>query len=199
MKVLKSTKWLYVAFCLLLIGTGLCMAIWPTVSMTVMNYIIGALILAFGIIRIVGYFADDYYCIAFQFDLALGIFASVIGIAVLIHPKWIMASLPIAIGLFVLVDGLFSIQSAIDAKKFGIRRWWLILIFSILTVGIGLVMIFNPVRSAKVLAVITGIALIASGVEALIVALQTVKIKKAVKDRSPIEVDYIEIDERKDN
>ncbi|MGN0547936.1 MAG: HdeD family acid-resistance protein [Acutalibacteraceae bacterium] len=199
MKVLKSTKWLYIAFCLLLIGTGLCMAIWPTVSMTVMNYIIGALILAFGIIRIVGYFADDYYCIAFQFDLALGIFASVIGIAVLIHPKWIMASLPIAIGLFVLVDGLFSVQSAIDAKKFGIRRWWLILIFSILTVGIGLVMIFNPVRSAKVLAVITGIALIASGVEALIVALQTVKIKKAVKDRSPIEVDYIEIDERKDN
>lgn len=199
MKVLKSTKWLYVAFCLLLIGAGLCMAIWPTVSMTVMSYIVGALILAFGIIRIVGYFADDYYCIAFQFDLALGIFASVIGIAVLIHPKWIMASLPIAIGLFVLVNGLFSVQSAIDSKKFGIRRWWLILIFSILTVAIGLVMIFNPVRSAEVLAVITGIALIASGVEALIVALQTVKFKKAVKDSRPIEVDYIEIDERKDN
>lgn len=199
MKVLKSTKWLYVAFCLLLIGAGLCMAIWPTVSMTVMSYIIGALILAFGIIRIVGYFADDYYCIAFQFDLALGIFASVIGIAVLIHPKWIMASLPIAIGLFVLVNGLFSVQSAIDSKKFGIRRWWLILIFSILTVAIGLVMIFNPVRSAEVIAVITGIALIASGVEALIVALQTVKFKKAVKDSRPIEVDYIEIDERKDN
>lgn len=199
MKILKSTKWLYIAFCLLIIGAGLCMAIWPTVSMTVMSYIIGALILAFGIIRIVGYFADDYYCIAFQFDLALGIFASVIGIAVLIHPKWIMASLPIAIGLFVLVNGLFSVQSAIDSKKFGIRRWWLILIFSILTVAIGLVMIFNPVRSAEVLAVITGIALIASGVEALIVALQTVKFKKAVKDSRPIEVDYIEIDERKDN
>lgn len=199
MKVLKSTKWLYVAFCLLIIGAGLCMAIWPTVSMQVMSYIIGALILAFGIIRIVGYFADDFYCIAFQFDLALGIFASVIGIAVLIHPKWIMASLPIAIGLFVLVDGLFSVQSAIDAKRFGIRRWWLILIFSILTVAIGLVMIFNPMRSAEILAVITGIALIASGIEAMIVALQTVKIKKAVKAGSPIEVNYIEINERKDN
>ena len=110
-----------------------------------------------------------------------------------------MASLPIAIGLFVLVDGLFSVQSAIDAKRFGIRRWWLILIFSILTVAIGLVMIFNPMRSAEILAVITGIALIASGIEAMIVALQTVKIKKAVKAGSPIEVNYIEINERKDN
>lgn len=199
MKVLKSTKWLYVAFCTLLICTGLCLVIWPSISMTVMNYIIGALILAFGLIRIVGYFADDYYCIAFQFDLALGIFASVIGVAVLIHPKWLIASMPIAIGLFALVNGLFSVQSAIDAKKFGIRRWWLILICSILTVAIGLLMVFNPVRSADVLAIITGVALIASGIEAVIVALQTVKFKKAVKDSSPIEVNYIEINNGKEN
>ena len=44
-------------------------------------------------------------------------------------------------GLHVLrqiADGLFKIQIAVDAKRFGIQAWWLILVLAALAGGVGL-------------------------------------------------------------
>ncbi|MCQ2570452.1 MAG: CamS family sex pheromone protein, partial [Limosilactobacillus sp.] len=48
------------------------------------------------------------------------------------------------IGIAVLADGLFRIQMSMDAKAFGIKKWWLILTASIIAGCIGLALIFSP-------------------------------------------------------
>ena len=108
MKLVKYSKWIYCAVCILFIALGVCLTVYPSISVTVMSYIFGAVALAFGIIKIVGYFADDLYGLVFQFDLALGIFSAVLGVLFLVRPKWLMTALPLAFGVFVLINSLFS-------------------------------------------------------------------------------------------
>lgn len=194
MKLLKGTKWIYAALCSLFVLIGIGLVIFPEISAAAVGYIVGGLVLAFGIIRIIGYFTNDLYKIAFQFDLALGIFASIVGIAFLLHPKWLVSALPISLGLLILVNGLFSVQSAIDAKKFGISRWKLLLFFAVATVIIGVILVFNPYRTALVITRLSGVAIAVSGIEKLIVALSTINTKKSKSFSEPIEVEYKEVD-----
>lgn len=42
------------------------------------------ILIAYGIIKIIGYLSKDLYCLAFQYDLACGIFLLVLGIVVLV-------------------------------------------------------------------------------------------------------------------
>ena len=49
----------------------------------------------------------------------------------IINPIWFyladaIPSLGVFLGILVLVDGLFRIQLAVDAREFGISQWWLL-------------------------------------------------------------------------
>lgn len=195
MKLVKYSKWIYCAVCVLFIAMGVCLTVYPEISVTVMSSIFGTVALAFGIIKIVGYFSDDLYGLVFQFDLALGLFSSVLGVLFLLRPKWLMTALPLAFGVFVLINSLFSIQSAVDAKKFGLRKWWLMLLLSLIAAVAGLVLIFEPEKSGIIWVVITGISFIISGAEKLVVALFAIRTPKKGSKMSPITVEYTEISE----
>ncbi|MFQ9732082.1 MAG: hypothetical protein ACLT8X_11075 [Mediterraneibacter faecis] len=39
--------------------------------------------MAYGIIKMIGYFSKDLYCLAFQYDLACGIFLIILGVVAL--------------------------------------------------------------------------------------------------------------------
>ena len=152
--------------------------------------------MAFGIIKIVGYFADDLYGLVFQFDLALSIFSAVLGVLFIVRPKWLMTALPLAFGVFVLINSLFSVQSAVDAKKFGLRRWWLALLFSLIAAG--LVLIVEPARSGIAWVIITGVSFIISGVEKLVFAIFAVRTPKKGSELAPITVEYTEVNEEEE-
>ena len=52
-------------------------------------------------------------------------------------------------GIAILADGLFKIQIAMDARRFGIGTWWLILCLAVLTGFVGLLVVFRPAESAR--------------------------------------------------
>ena len=60
---------------------------------------------------------------AFQFDFAFGVIAILLGLVVIIHPGNIMALVPVIMGIYFMIDGIMKIQTAVDAKRFGVRSW----------------------------------------------------------------------------
>ena len=56
--------------------SGLCCIISPNVIGRNGKVAAGILLIAYGIIKMIGYFSKDLYCLAFQYDLACGIFLS---------------------------------------------------------------------------------------------------------------------------
>ena len=118
----------------------------------------GAILIAYGIIKIIGYFSKDLYCLAFQYDFACGIFLIVLAIATLcIGTRFKDSSLLAALGILVLLDSLLSIQTALDSKKFGLSSWKYILILSIVTGTFGVLVILKNTLT------FAGFALLAEG------------------------------------
>lgn len=190
MKLIRCAKVGYIVSAAAFIVFGLILAIWPEMSMITISYAAGAIVLVSGIVRIVGYFSKDLYSLAFQFDLALGIFTVIIGAVFLLHPQWLISAIPFLVGIFVLVNGLFTFQTSLDSKRFGMKYWWVMLIFSVLSSLLGILLIIDPFAGAGVLTVIIGVTMMCTGVEKLFLALYTIVIKKKNKHGS----DYIETD-----
>jgi uncharacterized membrane protein HdeD (DUF308 family) len=151
--------------------------IWmPEPSLCVFGCILGIAMIAFGVVKMIGYFSKDLYRLAFQFDLQFGILMIVLGTIVLIRPEKLIDMTLVALGIAIVADALFRLRVAIDAKRFGIGAWWLIAVFAFLTFAVGVIVAFRPWESVQILLGFLGAALIAQGLLNLVVAIFTVKI-----------------------
>lgn len=172
---IKAAKWGYIGTSIAIFAVGLVFLIWPGTSATVLARIVGVLVLLAGIAKVFGYFSNDLYHIAFQFDFALGILDAALGALILIFPEWFAGYLAICIAIFVIVDGVVTVQNAIEAHRFGIGKWWLLLVGGILAVAIGVVALLRPMTTSELVIRLTGIALMLDGIQNIAVALITVK------------------------
>lgn len=192
---MKTAKIGYIVISVLLCALGILLIAVPEFSISAVGVICGAILIVFGIVRLVGYFSKDLYRLAFQYDLAFGIMMIALGVIMLWRPNSLMNFICITLGLSFFADGLFKIQIAIDSKRFGIREWWLILALAIITVIFGILLIAHPSESGRILTVLIGISMLCEGVLNIGTMITAVKI---IKHQQPdvIEIDYYE--ERED-
>ena len=149
------------------------------------KWMFGGLFLVIGLSKLLGYFSNDLYRLAFQFDLSMGIFASVIGALILISPDKMKTAIPVVLGAYVILDGALKFQTAWDAKKFGISKWLILLISSICVclLGIGAVIglneekLFNP-------QLLLSIAFMALGIVNAFFTAYTVRVRAKKKNLS---------------
>ena len=110
----------------------------------------------------------------------------------LVRPGGLMDFICIVLGLSILTDSLLKMQIAVDAKQFGLNKWWLILLLSVIAGIFGLVLVLRPTSSASVLMVLLGITLLSEGLLNMSTAITAVKI---IKHQQP---DVIEVEYRED-
>ena len=176
-------------FCLL----GIALLFTPDASALWIGRLLGIGMIVCGLIKLVGYFSKDLFRLAFQYDLAFGSLLIAVGIIALCHPGEAMSFLCVMFGIPVLADGLFKIQIAVDARRFGIPQWWLVLALAVLTGVIGLLLVLRPTEGAQALVMLMGVSLLLDGALNLSVALCAVKV---VRHQQPdvIETDDFEIE-----
>ena len=184
---MRTAKTGSIAASLLLAVLGVFLMLRPEVSTAVIGNLAGSLLLVFGIVRIIGFFSKDLYRLAFQFDLAFGLLMVVLGIVILTRPEHLLHFLCVATGLYVTADSLMKLQIANDARVFGLRRWWMILAASLLTVTAGILLMVFPSQSTLLLIRLFGGVMLAEGILNLVTVLLAVKI---VRNQVP---DIIEI------
>ncbi len=192
---MRAAKIGYIVISAVLCAIGVMLITDPALSASLLGIICGITFIMFGIVRLVGYFSKDLYRLAFQYDLALGILLITIGTIMATRPGSLMNFICIALGISVLADSLFKIQIAAESKRFGIHKWWLILVCALFTGIFGFVLILRPSASGSVLRVLLGITLLTEGILNFSTAITAVKI---IKHQQPdvIEAGYYE--ERED-
>lgn len=187
----KTAKIGYIVISALLCVLGIFFIVKPAFSIFALGIICGIMLIIFGAVKLIGFFSKDLYRLAFQYDLAYGILLIVLGAMMLLRPESMMNFICIAIGISVLADGLFKVQIAMDSKKFGIRGWWLILIFAVFAGIGGSILILRPSTSSLFLTIFIGICMLTEGILNLITVLTTVKI---IRHQQPdtIEIEYVD-------
>ena len=184
----------YIVMSLVFCAAGIACIANPGLSAAVIGRVLGAAMILFGAIKLVGYCSRDLYRLAFQYDLGFGLLLIALGALVLLRPAGVLDFLFTALGIAVLTDGLYKVQIAVDAKRFGIPTWWLTLALAVAAGLIGLALVFRPWDSARLLTILLGAALLAEGILNLCVAVCTVKI---VNHQQPdvIEVTSYEVED----
>ena len=175
-KLIRAAKAGYIALSAAFCALGLLLIVKPGLSADLIGIAVGVALIAFGVVKLVGYFSKDLYRLAFQFDLAFGGLMVAIGALILIRPGTAMNLLCVVMAIEIIADGLFKGQTALDAKRFGLERWWLIALSALVAVGVGVALALRPGQGAQALVVLLGAALLAEGALNLCVALCAVKI-----------------------
>lgn len=181
MKQLKAVKYAYSAFAGILIAFGLTVMILAGIPEHLFMVMGGILMIGFGAVRLLGYFSKDALQLAFQFDLILGITSAVLG-CYMVWDSDAVGHIVIILGLFFLIDGLSKVQTAIDAKRIGVERWWLILIVALVAVVIGCLAVLMKFREFQAVSRLIGANLALDGVLNLYVTQSTVNTIRRKKE-----------------
>lgn len=188
---MRIAKYGYIMVSILFCLAGIAMILLPVSSVKVIGICFGIGMLLFGIVKLVGYFSKDLFRLAFQYDLQFGILLLLLGLLTLVKPGNVMNFICIAFGVCIIADCLFKVTTALEARHFGIRQWWLTLVLAVFTGIIGMLLAFRPTESMQVLVILLGISILAEGILNLGVAISLVKI---VKHQVP---DVVDVEEYK--
>lgn len=165
-----------------LCALGIVLMALPGLSARLLGICSGSIFLAFGLVKLVGFFSKDLFRLAFQYDLEFGILMALLGVFTLIHPGSTASVICTGLGVLVLADALFKIRITLDARRFGIRTWWVILAIAAAAAVFGAILMFRP---GKGLRLFLGIAFVAEGLMSMSTALAMVKIiRHQIQDES---------------
>ncbi len=176
MEIVKEMRVVHLVMSLLMLVAGAFLLAWPDLGTVINRYLIGAAFFLLGTARVLGYFANDLYRLAFQYDLALGALALILGVLFLISPDNVQSALPYIIGVYVLIDALLKVQTAVDAKEFGMRSWLPLMITALFLTAAAIAILVLQTKFEDT-HVLIPVALMLDGAESFWNTLGTVRIR----------------------
>lgn len=197
MELIKKALVAYITFAFIFVVLGICFIAWPQTSIITICYVIGAVILAWGVIKILNFIKNKQMIksLSFQFNLVVGIFLAVSGLLLIINPDLLIPILPVLIGIIITADGLQKIKAGIDAKVMHHEKWWLIVMAALITIIFGISLILNPFAASNAMVILLGISLLIDGVQNLAVIISTFKLMSTmVTDTDLKNAEFVETD-----
>ena len=173
--LVRAAKIVSLALSGLLLALGIILIFWSDEFSAILRFFFGFLSILLGGAKILGYFTNDLYRIAYQFDFAGGCVVALFGLLLLIMPEAMIPRLGAAVAIYVLVDGLVRVQTAMDAQRFGMPFWYMLLIGAVLLVGGAAVIFFLALPYHRV--VFTGVLMISDAFLSAIVTMYTVRVR----------------------
>ena len=198
-RLLKEFKKDSIFTAIAIIVLGIILTFFPEKATNIICYVIGALLLAGGVIKLVEYFRAKAVEAFGSFGLVGGTLLAVIGLVFIVNPGVLAKIVTTVIAVILIADGVLKIQYAINLSRVDAGRWWVVLTVGIVMTLIGILAIFNPFETVAAFMMVVGIVLIISGVFDLITIFYVSKSVKAfdeaISAREALNVEAEPIDE----
>ena len=129
MKGIKSFRRTFLLIAALYLACGISLLVWPAQSGLVICYVFGGISLLYGAVQIIRYCCNAAVSI-FRYELVTGILCCAFGLFVILRADMVLAVLPFVFGCAIVFDSVMTLQNAIDLRRLGFSRWWLILLLA---------------------------------------------------------------------
>ena len=103
-----------------------------------------------------------------RWGIALGVLLVLLGLFLLVWTRFLVAVIPIVLGIYILVDSFTSLKKSLDMKALGFGRWWISCLVAVVLAVCGLVMIFNPFSTVEALVMFIGLGFLFDGIYTLV-------------------------------
>ncbi len=152
----------------------------PGLSINIVMMALGCILAFYGIVQTISYFSHIKEIELFNFQLVVGILCLLAGMVFIFNPSFINSILLLAIGVWVVIESITSLQLALNLKNANSSNsnWILLLILSIITFILGLLIVINPFQALETAVSICGGLLLVSE---LIKVFETVYMMRMIK------------------
>ncbi|MBQ4451913.1 MAG: DUF308 domain-containing protein [Clostridia bacterium] len=158
---------------------GLVLVLFPTGTLKVISYVIGALAVVMGVIRTVRYFKQDHtYPFLFQSDLLVGLLSIGFGLFLIISAETVISMVPFVFGILLIGCGVGNVLRAIDAKNAGLSSWAMLMALAVISIAVGIICMANPFTVMETAVIVIGAALIYVGITDIVT---TVAVSKRIR------------------
>ena len=134
----------------------------PLESLNTIMVIIGIVLIIAGIVQLISFFSIEKELRAFSIKLILGIISIILGIIVIVNTNSINAILTGVIGAWMILHSIIKLQIAFNLRELANSNWKAIALLSIITLLLGVLIIFNPFGTIITIGRISGIMLLIS-------------------------------------
>jgi uncharacterized membrane protein HdeD (DUF308 family) len=156
----KKLKWNMILMSLIYLALGLILLVWPEMVKSAICYVIGGIVALAGIVQIVRFFAARERLFFAPMTMTFGVVCLALGLFLIVRSDIVWTVLPVVFGLFVIFDSILRIQNALELKRSAAANWWVFLLLALLSIALGIVMIYDPFGSTDLLIMAIGIILL---------------------------------------
>ena len=164
--MLKSIRNSLILSSLLYIVLGLVLLVMPELSLGFACLLIGGAVVIYGVVRLAAYLRGGPA--ADKLDLVRGVLLILLGLFLLIWIRFLLAFLPVVLGIYILIDSFGSLKRSLDMKALGFGRWWVSFLVAAALAICGLVMVLNPLGTIESLVMFIGLGFLIDGVTTLV-------------------------------
>lgn len=138
---------------------GILLLIFSGSVVRLISYVCAAVLLIYGVMHAMTYFKQETAASG-QYDLVKGIIGIAAGVILLVKPGILSGILFTILAIIIILDSVAKFQDALDLKKLNYQNWWIMMLLAVIMAVMGLIVLFNPFRTASMLVSFVGVVLI---------------------------------------
>ncbi len=178
-KEIKANYILSAIFCIVF---GVTLVAWPDVSSKIVCMGLGAVLALSGIVNLITFFVQRDGSLLSQINLLAGIILTVLGGWIVFSPEVLIKVVPVVIGVVVTVHGVHNLMQSLELFRNQYSKWWVALLLGAVTVGFGILLIFNPFEAVNTAVMLIGIFLIYDGLSDIWIISRVSKTAREIKE-----------------
>ena len=132
MNMLKKIKSYYFAVSIIYIVIGIIMLLNPKFICDAVNYIIGSLVMLYGIVYLVSLYQQREFELLNKFNFLAGVMCISFGVFLILNSSVLMSLIPFCAGVIIFIDAIYQLRNSLTLKNFGNKYWYINLVVGIL-------------------------------------------------------------------
>ena len=179
MDVIKKVKLEYVVESIMVIAIGVLFIGWAPNVIPWMAKALALLLVVVGVVFVIAFFFKKERGFLASGQFAFGILVAAVGVWIFLNPTAFTNFIPKIFGAFIVASGLLNLGQTISLIRYRYGLWWLSLIFSLITVAIGVAFIWKAAEASEMIVRLIGGSLVYDGISNLWTASRISKYAKA--------------------
>lgn len=192
MEVLKRFRASSYAVSIVYIIVGLIMLLNPSFISDAVNYVIGVLVIIYGLIYSISLYQKREIEMYGKFDFLAGIICISFGLFLILNPDTLGSLIPFCAGVIILMDAIRFIINSIRLKKLEFKSWIINLIVGLIFLGFAIAIIVKAKDISFLLIRFIGAFLI---IDAVLDFFTEIRFRKLEKKKEKYEVIEAQIEE----
>ena len=183
-----------IAISIVFIVLGIALIIWPNTSMDIIVYLMGAIVLVAGLLKVISYLKSEQ---SFKsiYEIIEGTIFLIAGLMMVFFSEQVIQIMTYIFGIYICFDGIMNLQKGFEFKKLDYHPWKIVLPIGAITLVIGIIFLCHPFNAMEMLVLMMGVVLVYDGVINLYIAFcarQVIKTYGEFNEEDIIDEDPIE-------